>query len=117
MDRFFKIVINPQLRCRLTRFLVTGAGCDNDPGCRLAPAYFSNQIQTIHGVGALQAHIGNHGQVMMFFQIVERFTKTVTAINNKALLFQQLAIGKQDARFVIDDQYPVATAAMLTAGM
>ena len=117
MDRLFKVVINPQLGCRLTRFLITGAGCDNDPCGRLTPAHLPDQVKAIHGVAALQAHISNHSQVMVLFQIVERLTQAVTAINHQTLLFQQLTIGKQDARLVIDDQYPVAIAALLAAVM
>jgi hypothetical protein len=53
----------------------------------------------------------------MFFQILQRLTETITTINDHPLLFQQLAIGKQNTRLVIDDQYPVTVTAMLAAGM
>jgi hypothetical protein len=49
----------------------------------------------------------------MFFQILQRLTETITTINDHPLLFQQLAIGKQNTRLVIDDQYPVTVTAML----
>lgn len=104
--RFFEIIRDPDGSCSFFYITVTEAGCQDGLCAGILIPDDPQDLQAVTVVRPGQPKICDHGQITVIPDIPDGIIHVLTDIDGHTVFLDQLAIGKQDGWFVIDDKDP-----------